>query len=84
TMTVQKFYGNPRWDTFPGLVGSAREAELFSYQISATGNGPVSYSIIDGELPPGLSMTSAGLISGMATSMIAIQTYQFVVRATDG
>jgi hypothetical protein len=57
------------------LVG-AKESQ----QISATGGtGPYAFSW-SGSLPPGLSLSSTGLISGSPTTA---GSYQFTITATD-
>ncbi len=56
-----------------------------SIQLSATdadGGSTVTYSIISGSLPTGLSMSSAGLISGTSTSTSG-GGKALVIRATD-
>lgn len=50
-------------------------------QIPATGGvPPYTFAIIAGALPPGLTMTSAGVISGTPTTM---GSYTFTVHVTD-
>lgn len=55
----------------------------FSYnqQLSATGGlAPITWSVISGNLPPGLSLTSGGAINGTPTTT---GTYSFTVQAAD-
>ena len=60
-----------------GTVGSSYS----STSLSATGGtSPYTYNITLGSLPPGLTMTSGGLISGTPTTD---GTYNFSVAATD-
>lgn len=53
-----------------------------SFQLSALGNlsGTVQYSLVSGSLPPGLSLSSAGLISGIPTTN---GTYNFMVQGVN-
>ncbi|NPA95212.1 MAG: S8 family serine peptidase [Thermodesulfobacteria bacterium] len=44
------------------------------------GQRPIYYSVVSGQLPPGLSLSSQGVISGIPT---VEGTYSFIVRATD-
>ena len=47
---------------------------------SSGGNAPIVWSLGSGQLPPGLTLNAAGLISGSST---AIGTFSFTVKATD-
>lgn len=59
-----------------GQVGVA-----YSYQLTSTGGtAPVTYTAPSNALPPGLTLTSAGLLSGTPT---LYGTYNFTVTATD-
>ncbi|MBS1827323.1 MAG: putative Ig domain-containing protein [Acidobacteria bacterium] len=60
----------------PGATGVS-----YSTSITATGGiNPVTYSIVNGTLPAGLTMSSAGVISGIPTLN---GTFTFEVAATD-
>ncbi|RMF97489.1 MAG: hypothetical protein D6727_05475 [Gammaproteobacteria bacterium] len=62
-----------------GETGSAYPAT----QLTASGGaGPYAWQIIGGALPPGLSMDSAGLISGTPTDSSG-SPYSFTVEVTD-
>ena len=50
----------------------------YNFQYSSVGDNNVSYSIVDGQLPPGLSLSPSGELSG---TPIAAGTYGFTVRA---
>lgn len=64
--------------TLPAATGSI----AYSQPLSASGgNGGYTYSLIAGALPPGIALSSAGLISGTPTTT---GSYSFTVRATDG
>ena len=53
----------------------------YSQQL-ASNNGvpPISWSVVSGSLPPGLTMNQTGLISGTPTT---VATYPFAVQASD-
>jgi hypothetical protein len=63
------------------LPSGTVESSYSSTSLSATGGtSPYTYNITLGSLPPGLTMTSGGLISGTPTTD---GTYNFSVAATD-
>jgi hypothetical protein len=76
----------PVWNTPAGSLGNFPSGTAFTYKLSASPELPavtVSYALISGSLPDGLSLNSQGLISG-TTVLVAIEiTNTFVVRATD-
>ena len=53
----------------------------YNQTLSATGGvGQVSFAVTSGSLPPGLNLTSGGVLSGTVTS---VAQYKFTVTATD-
>jgi hypothetical protein len=40
---------------------------FFAYQFEATGAEPITYTVTEGELPPGLTLSPTGLLSGTPT-----------------
>ncbi len=76
TFTI--FSSNPVWTTssingyFPGVA--------YSFQLVATDNSSLTYSVVSGTLPSGLSLSSSGLISGTTSSS---STVSMIFRATD-
>nr|WP_256504816.1 putative Ig domain-containing protein [Cupriavidus sp. WGlv3] len=61
----------------PGAVGGAYSQSLAA---ATGGTGPYTYAIASGALPPGVALSSAGLLVGTPT---AGGTFNFTVRATD-
>ncbi len=62
-----------------GVLGTA-----YSYTLSSTGGRPTyTYSLVSGSLPTGLSLSTAGVISGTPTAATACPAGQFTVRSTD-
>ncbi len=60
---------------------SGEVGKSYSYRLAVTGGEPpVTYNLVGGQLPPGLALSSSGLISGIPA---AKGTYSFRVRATD-
>ncbi|MFT3706944.1 MAG: Ig domain-containing protein [Archangium sp.] len=65
----------------PAVLPNAVRGASYLAQLSATGgNNPYVYSIVSGSLPAGLSMTTAGAISGRPTAS-GVTTITF--KATD-
>lgn len=76
----------PIWSTASGTIGTYPSAIQMSYQLSASAVLPattVTYAVISGKLPTGVSMTLAGLVLGTPEVIRTAATYTFVVRATD-
>lgn len=76
------------WNTLSGNIDTIYDTfrSGYTYALSATALGnTLSYSIISGTLPSGLSLNSStGLISGNADSVASDTTSTFTVRASDG
>ncbi len=67
--------------TLSGASPFAQQGEAVSVTLSQSGGvGPMSYSISAGALPPGIALSSAGVISG---SSLAAGIYPITVKATD-
>jgi hypothetical protein len=76
----------PIWNTTQGSIGSYPAQVSVSIQLSASAVPPattVTYQLISGALPSGLSLASTGLITGTPSLVISDTTYTFVIRATD-
>lgn len=77
----------PVWNTPAGSLGTYPSEIALTKKLSASAVTPSvvinSYVIISGSLPPGLSMTSTGIISGTPLLVISTTTSSFVVRITD-
>jgi hypothetical protein len=74
----------PIWTTAGGLLGSVVSGATVNYTLSATdpNNDPITYSIVSGSLPSGITLNSStGVISGLTT---VLGTYNFTVQANDG
>jgi CSLREA domain-containing protein len=68
-------------DVQPATLPGGTEGIAYSQTLSVTnGAAPYTFAVISGSLPPGLSLTGAGLLSGTPT---APGTYTFVIQATD-
>jgi hypothetical protein len=80
----------PVWTTTSGKLATINEQVSYSLQLEA--NDPVNlgdstaitYSLIAGRLPSGMSLTSAGLLTGIPAEIEKRTLYTFVVRATAG
>lgn len=71
----------PIWSTASGALTIAGQHASYSANVSATGDGTISYSVTSGSLPTGLSLNSStGEITGTAT---VAGTSNFTITATD-
>lgn len=76
----------PNWVTASGSLGSVFEGTSASFTVSATDpdTGAITYSVVSGSLPTGLSLNSStGAITGTAPSVASDTAYSFTIRATD-
>ncbi len=55
-------------------------ASAYSYTLSATGTTPMTWSLVSGSLPAGLSLSSSGVLSGTPTTAA---TYTFTVQVSN-
>jgi hypothetical protein len=79
----------PVWSTASGQVGGTIFENVAMTNATITATDPesddIAYSISSGALPTGLSLSSAGVISGTPTASISSDTtYNFTARATSG
>lgn len=61
---------------------TAKAAYQWSLQTSG-GTGPFTWKVTSGSLPSGLTLSSAGTISGTLASSVTTGTYSFTIQATD-
>lgn len=76
----------PIWNTVNSDLGGFASAEPMFYQLSASAVYPgltISYELLSGSLPPGITLDSSGLISGTPSPVYENTEYTFVVRAID-
>jgi len=73
---------NPTWSTAAGALANMVRTVPYSVTLSASSGFTITYSIVDGALPAGLSLNSStGVISGTPTTANG-SPYSFTVRAT--
>jgi hypothetical protein len=76
----------PTWVTSAGAITAGFKNSAYSFTFSATDDSGVAptYSILSGSLPTGLSLSSAGVISGTPTVFVSTNTpASFTVSAID-
>ena len=76
----------PVWNTPAGSIGSFPASLVALFQLSATAVAPattVTYVLISGTLPSGISIDTLGTISGTPTIVTSNITSTFTVRVTD-
>jgi hypothetical protein len=79
----------PQWVTPPGTLGTIPEGAFYSTPLIATATNSVHYQVIAGQLPPGIQVNRAGILSGIPETPIqgiltttgATDTSKFTVRA---
>jgi hypothetical protein len=78
----------PQWITNSGLIRTIfdRSRGVSSFTLSAvdSNNRGLTYSIISGSLPTGLSLSSTGIISGTPNVVLTDTTSTFTVRVSNG
>jgi hypothetical protein len=76
----------PVWKTTAGSLGKINELENFLFQLEAedADSTALTYSKIAGTLPPGIELTTAGVLQGVPSEVSTRSLYNFVVRASDG
>lgn len=71
----------------PNVLPPAQALTAYSQQLSASGgSSPYTWKLISGSLPPGLALSTSGLIAGTPTLLAAPgfpTAYSFTVQATD-
>jgi len=77
---------NVTWTTPAGSLGIINERDLYSSQLEANSadSASLTYSKIAGTLPPGIQLTSTGLLQGVPFEVATRSEYTFVIRASDG
>ncbi|MCM2474840.1 tandem-95 repeat protein [Rhizobium sp. CG5] len=81
TATVSLTVTAPVVTVTPTTLSDGTVGVAYSQTLSASnGTAPYSYSLYSGTLPPGLTLSSAGILSGTPTTQ---GTYSFVLGVTD-
>jgi len=78
-----QYSGVPAWSTAAGTLGTGYETSAVSTTVSATSDSAVTYSVVSGTLPSGVTINASGTISGTSPLVGGSTTYTFTVRATD-
>jgi len=78
---------SPAWSTSSGSLGLiydyARSSTTFTLLATDADNQNLTYNLVSGSLPTGMSINSGGVISGTATAVASDTTYAFIIRVTD-
>ena len=78
---VGKDFGRPYFTSPAQLPDAALGVAYLQPVTTILGTPPTAFAIASGALPPGLTMSAAGALGGIAT---ATGTFEFTVAATDG
>lgn len=76
----------PTWNTTAGSIGSYPALLPMTITVSASAVTPattITYTLLSGSLPNGLSLTTSGVISGTPSLVTTDTTTTFAIRATD-
>ncbi len=65
------------------LPQATRSAAYQATLATSGGTGPFTWTVSSGSLPSGLSLSSAGVVSGTLNSSVAAGSYTFTIEATD-
>lgn len=78
----------PTWNTASGSLGTVYNGSRSSYSTSVSATDPeggsLTYSIVSGAVPTGMTLNSNGTITGTPSAVGSNTTYNFTVRASDG
>jgi hypothetical protein len=69
--------------TSPTLPQATQKAAYQATLATSGGTGPFTWKVSSGSLPSGLSLSSAGVISGTLNSSVGNGSYSFTIQATD-
>jgi len=76
--------GAPTWITSSGILGTFFDNSNISIQLDASPL-PLTFSLVSGSFPSGISMDSLGLITGLLPSVgPSGQIFNFTIRASNG
>jgi len=79
-----QYSGTPAWTTAAGTLGTYSKQLSFSANLTATGDAPITYSVLSGTLPSGITLTAnTGVVSGTTPNVASSTTYNFTIRSTD-
>ena len=77
---------DPTWVTSAGALGniydSSRTGRSFTVAASDADGNTISYAVTSGSLPPNMSLSSSGVISGTTNSVGTDTTYSFGITPT--
>jgi hypothetical protein len=84
TQTYSFSVGTPLITILPSTIPGATAPANYSTTFTATGGiGPYTFNVLSGSLPTGLTLSSSGVLSGIAAGADTAVTYSFVLRAVD-
>lgn len=84
SIVVKKTYETPNWLTPSGLLIEAVEGETVAFALDYEHALPVEVTLLNGTLPPGLSLTPSGEITGTIGTLQEDRVFEFTARLSDG
>lgn len=73
----------PVFSTTAGSLATLYETIALNSSVAATGDAPLTYSLYSGSLPPGVTLSSSGALSGTTQATATQTTYSFVIQVND-
>jgi hypothetical protein len=86
TLVITIIPSQPNWATSAGTIGTFPAGTVTEFQFNANAVAPatsVTYKLLSGTLPPGLILSSTGLLYGITSIVPSEETYYFAIRVTD-
>lgn len=76
----------PHWTTSAGTLATINERENYSLTLVASDSDgdSLTYTKTAGSLPPGITLSTAGVLAGVPLEVDRRKTFTFVARVTDG
>lgn len=78
-----QYSNTPVWSTASGSLGTVYQNTSYTFNLNATSDSSLTFSLASGSLPPNTSLYANGLISGVLGSFESATTYNFTADVKD-
>jgi len=84
-ITINRVNIGPEWITSEGLIATVNEGELFNFILEAVdqNNDELRYKLINGSLPPNLTLIENGVITGRIDNVSNDTIFTFTIEVDD-